>query len=167
MEQNEEMAMQLWEYIDGNCNETERQRISMLIAQDAQWGQLYTELSSLHTAIPASLELEQPSMRFTRNIMEAVATVQIAPATKKYINKSIIKGIAAFFIGTITILLGYAIAHTDWNTGASSAFRLPQINSSEFFNPTFLYAAAAINIVLALVLLDKLLAKKRSNYSSR
>lgn len=160
MEQNDEIAMQLWEYIDGDCNNADKQRIAQLIAEDIQWKQLYTDLLSLHQAIPASIELEQPSMRFSKNIMEAVAQTQIAPATTKYINKNIIKGIAAFFIIGITAMLGYAIANTDWSTGAT--LNLPKADLSRFFSPTFYYAAAIVNVILALALLDVYIRRKHT-----
>ena len=41
-------------------------------------------------------ELEAPSMRFTVNVMDEIAHYQIAPATKSYINKNIIRGIGGF-----------------------------------------------------------------------
>lgn len=166
METNEEIEMLLWEYVDGTCNEADRQRISILIAGDAAWKRKYEELSALHAGIADHLQLEQPSMRFTKNVMEAVAATHIAPATKQYINKSIIRGIAAFFIIGITALLGYAFATADWSVSSTSTIVMPKMNLSQFhidkyLNSSTFSAIIAINVLLALVLLDSYLRRKR------
>src|ERR1700728_4810420 len=101
MEQNEEIEMQIWEFIDNACSQADQERISMLIVQDISWREKFNELNAFHSGTSQSLELEHPSMRFTKNVMDAVAVAHIAPATKKYVNISIIRGIAAFFILTI------------------------------------------------------------------
>ncbi len=111
METNEEIEMILWEYMDGTCRPADMQRISILVERDELWKQKYTELSAFQKSIADSLQLEQPSMRFTKNVMDAVATVKIAPATKQYINKSIIRGIAAFFILTINYPAWLCFSH--------------------------------------------------------
>jgi len=160
MEQMEELEMQLWEYIDGTCSGADSQRIAVLIASDEEWRHKYNELYAIHSAIATSAELEHPPMRFTKNVMESVAATHIAPATKKYINKSIIRGIAAFFIITIASLLGYALANTNWSGGAGT-FTIPKFNLGNLFNSSFFNIAIAINIVLALVLADKILRKKQ------
>ena len=151
--------MQLWEYLDGACSEADRQRISLLIATDAVWQQQYEELSSLHHSLAANMEAEQPSMRFAKNVMEAVAATHIAPATTRYINRSVIRGIAAFFIITITLVLGYTIADTNWSSGTPVA--MPKVDISSLFSNNFISAAIGINIVLALVLADVLLRRKQ------
>lgn len=162
MELNEEIAMQLWDYIDGNCSEVERQRISALIEKDAEWRAAYEQFSSLNTSIAEGLTLEQPAMRFTKNVMEAVATTHIAPATKKYINKNIVRGIAAFFIIAILFMIGYAMANADWSgPSAVTAVKTPHIDLSGIFNSSFFTVMMAVNTVLALVLLDFLLKRKQ------
>ena len=161
MEPNEEITIQLWDYIDGNCNDAEATRIAALIEKDAAWQQTYMQLSGLNASIVDSLSLEQPSMRFTKNVMEAVATTQIAPATKKYINTNIIRSIAAFFIITITFMIGYAMVNADWSTPAIVPVNTPHIDVSGIFNTSFFNTMMAINTVLALVLLDFLLKRKQ------
>lgn len=160
----QEMEMQLWEYIDGICNETEAQRIALLIKEDVAWAEKYTELIAFNAELAGSLELEQPSMRFTKNVMEAVAVSHIAPATKKYINPFIIRGIAAFFILIIAAVIGYAIASSG-NTGKSgsllSGLKYPNLGISDLFSGTFVKVFVMVNIVLALMLADGVLRRKR------
>ena len=158
----EEIEMQLWEYIDGTCNDADRERISLLIMSDAMWKQKYQVLSSLHAGIADSIEAEQPSMRFTRNVMDAVSTIHVAHATKQYLNPGIIRGIAAFFIVAIVAALGYAIAFAKWDTGTGEFF--PRLNLSGLFSNGFFNLIVCLNIVLGLILLDKAL---RRNFLTR
>lgn len=161
METNDEIEMLLWEYIDGICGDAENQRISGLILQDPVWRQKYEELSSLHSNI-AAMQAEQPSMRFTKNVMEAVAATHIAPATKKYINKSVIRSIAAFFIISIALVLGYAFATADWSisSGHNIAAQLPRVDIGSYYNSSTISIFIAINVALALILLDGYLSRK-------
>ena len=170
METNEEIEMMLWEYMDGTCCEADMQRISILIERDEVWKQKYGELTALQANLADNLQLEQPSMRFTKNVMEAVANVKVAPATKQYINKNIIRGIAAFFIITITTLLGYALATADWDAGSTntlSKLNLNKINFSSYFHSSTLYIIIAVNVALGLVLLDSFLRRKSTKVSGQ
>ena len=165
MEANEGIEMQLWEYLDGTCSVPDMQRISILIERDPVWKQKYGELSALHSGIANSMELEQPSMRFTQNVMDMVAAQHIAPATTKYINKNIIRGIAALFITMLAVIFGYALA----NSGTSSSVTLPKldfskINLSSIFNSTTITSIIMVNIIIGLVLFDTLLRRKKTQH---
>ena len=164
MEQNEEIDIRLWEYIDGSCNSNDHERISILIEQDAMWKEKYAELLALNADISNSLELEQPSMRFAQNVMDAVASQQIAPATKKYINKTIIRGIAAFFIIMLATVFCYALATSQ---GGAETSILPKLNFSSlslsrYINSSTMMLFIAVNIVIGLVFLDTMLRRKRT-----
>ena len=70
-----------------------------------EWKNKYHELLDVHQLMKTS-GLEQPSMRFTKNVLEEIAKLHIAPATKNYINNKIIWGIGAFFI---TLIAGFIV----------------------------------------------------------
>jgi hypothetical protein len=167
MEQNEEIEMQVWEYIDGICTEAERERIAGLIANDELWSSKYNELVALNEEIASNLEMEQPSMRFTKNVMEMVADVKIAPAAKQYINYGIIKGIAAFFIITITGFLGYALLNEKWGSAGTTynfnALNLNKLQLPSLFNSGVFNLIIALNIILALVFADMILRRKKAS----
>ena len=166
MEQNEEIEMQLWEYLDGTCSIDDMPRIAVLIERDPVWKAKYEELSAFHSSMGRNLDFEQPSLRFTQNVMDAVAATHVAPATKKYINKGIIRGIAALFIGMITAALGYAFANA--GNGAASKNSLPKLNLGDLsgvFNSGTMMMIIAVNIVIGLVFLDSLLRRKRTQLS--
>src|SRR3954463_7810251 len=92
-----EMESRLWEYIDGLTDPAGRTAIENLIAENQEWKSKYAELLDLHQSINL-VDLEHPSMRFTRNVMEEISRLQITPAAKNYINQKIIWGIGWFFI---------------------------------------------------------------------
>ena len=82
----------LWEFIDGHSSLEEKTVIERLLQTDVEWKAKYSELLEVNEMLQSS-ELEAPSMRFTKNVMEEIAKMHIAPATKSYINKRIIWGI--------------------------------------------------------------------------
>lgn len=162
MEQSSEMELRLWEYIDGISDEPSA--IEQLIAENAEWRAKYAELLDISQMLKAS-ELEQPSLRFTRNVMDEIARLQIAPATKEYINKKIIWGIGTFFITVIVGFLIYGLSQVDWSTGSSNSSPLgidfTSVDYSRMFNNSFVNLFMMLNVVLGLMLLDRYLNMKR------
>ena len=163
-----EIEQQLWSYIDGHTSSEERSSIEKLLQSNLDWKNKYHELLEIHQLMNAA-ELEQPSLRFTKNVMEKIAQHYIAPAAKNYINKRIIWGIAAFFITLITGFLIYGFAQIDWN--AQSDNKLPvdlaQVDFSKVFNNNFVNGFMMVNVLLGLVLLDRILANKRKKYQQQ
>jgi len=160
---SEAIEIQIWEYVDGTCSEADKARIAALIAGDVTWRTKFDEISAFHSGISASMEQEQPSLRFTKNVMDSIATVQVAPATNKYINKTVIRGIAAFFILTIGSILVYAFATTDYT---SPKFYLPKLAPglvSDLLDSNWFSVVMGINIILALALADTLLRKRNAS----
>ncbi|MCW3124055.1 MAG: hypothetical protein JWQ38_3547 [Flavipsychrobacter sp.] len=161
---SEEIEIQLWEYIDGTCSEADKARISGLIASNSTWSAHFKQLSAIHASIAGNMEQEQPSMRFTKNVMDTIAATHIAPATSKYINKGIIKGIAAFFIVTLTTILGYALATANYKTTSSpvlSAVTNTLSDAGSLFNGPVFNIIIGVNVVLLLLLLDTVLRKQK------
>jgi hypothetical protein len=159
----EAIEAQLWDYIDGTCSAPDKERISALIATDITWSGIFNELALLHRSIVAHTESEQPSMRFTKNVMDAVGKAHIAPATKKYINSSVIKGIAALFIAVIIATIGYALVSVNWTPNSDTNIKI-NFDISGLFNSAFFNTFIMVNIVLALVLLDSLLRRKSKQH---
>jgi magnesium-transporting ATPase (P-type) len=158
------MDERLWEYIDGLSSAEERSSIEKMLETNRQWKQKYHELLEVHRLMKTSA-LEEPSLRFTKNVMEEIAKFQIAPATKTYINKRVIWGIGTFFIVLILGFLVYGFGQVNWT--AKSGAKLPvdfsQVDFSKFFNNTYVNVFMMINVVLGLMLLDRFLASKRKN----
>jgi hypothetical protein len=151
----------LWDFIDGLVTAEEHATIEKLIAENKEWRRKYNELLDLHQMIEAT-ELEQPSLRFTKNVMDNIAAFQIAPATKKYINNRIIWGIALFFITLIVGFIVYGIVQIDWSAAVTknSGINLSEIDYSKMFNNDFVNAFMMANVILGLMLLDRILTGK-------
>lgn len=168
MEQQEAMEQRLWEYIDGLGSEEQRSAIAQLLAKHAEWRAKYNELLHLHQMIGA-IELEQPSMRFTRNVMEEIARHRIAPATRNYINNKIIWGIATFFIVIIAGYLVYGFSQIEWRAGTGSktivGIDFSKVDYSRIFNNSFVNAFVMLNIVLGLMLLDRFLGQRKKEWN--
>ena len=167
--EQESMELRLWDYIDGRSTADEKTFIEQLISTNLEWKAKYQELLDVHQLVNAHIELEEPSMRFTRNVMEEIGKHQIAPATKKYINKNIIWGISIFFITMIIGLLVYSLGQVDWSapgSGKGLPIEVPSYDWSKFFNNTYTQVFLMVNIILGLMLLDMYLGKKKKNWET-
>jgi hypothetical protein len=168
------MEDRLWDYIDGLSSPAEKSAVEALIAANLEWQRKYKELLNVHQLMSAS-ELDAPSMRFTRNVMEEVARYQVAPATRSYINKNIIRGIGAFFLTLITGLLIFCFGQIKWSNPSGSSSVFPSINIGPavdkfdfqklFGNvPVTLFMLVAV--VLGFVLLDMYLQRRKKEQVS-
>lgn len=165
------MEERLWEYIDGNSSPEEKSFVEQLIETNLEWKNKYKELLEVHLLMTNNLELDEPSMRFTQNVMEDIAKYHIAPATKTYINKNIIRGIGGFFIITIVGFIIYGLGQIDWAdpaAGNNLPFeRLSEVDWSKFFNNTYTNIFMMVNVVLGLMLLDMYLGKKKKQLQEK
>lgn len=173
--QTEEIEERLWDYIDGLSSPDERSEIDQLIASNREWQIRYSELLTAHQLLNAS-ELEAPSMRFTKNVMEEIARHQVAPATRTYINKNIVRSIGAFFLlmiaGFFIYILGQFqwsgfVGHPDTASGILSQYGTSLTNGMDklpwgkVFSNTYVNIFIMINTVLGLFLLDMYLQRRK------
>jgi len=165
MNEQQNIEKQLWDYLDGLSSNEERSSIERLLQTNLEWKNKYEELLDIQQLIRLS-ETEQPSMRFTKNVMEEIAKLHIAPATKNYINNRIIWGIGAFFITLIVGFLIYGFAQMDWNFQDNSKpiVDLSKVDYSRIFNNNLVNVFMMVNVVLGLMLLDRVLANKRKKF---
>ncbi len=168
---NSDMELRLWDFIDGNSSANEKSFIEQLIATNLQWKTKYEQLLEVHQLIASNLELDQPSLRFSRNVMEEIGHYQIAPAAKTYINKKIIWGITIFFFTMILGILIYGLGQLNWTATSSSGsifpYKIPTIEWSKFFNNTYTTVFLMVNTVLGLMLLDMYLGKKKKQWQEK
>jgi len=160
------METTLWNYIDGTMDPAERAQVEQLLQTEPLWQTSYAALLEVHRLMQDSTALEQPSLRFTRNVMEEIARLHIVPAAKKYINPYIIRGIGAFFLVTIASLLIFALAQIDWHQPASTVsfiFNPSRLNWAHLFSNTYINLLMMANIVLALMLLDMYLTRRKKS----
>jgi hypothetical protein len=164
METPDNIEETLWNYIDGSVNESEQEFVEELLRTNSAWRQKYAELMEMHQVMQDDIDLEQPSLRFTQNVMEEISRLYIAPATRNYINKNVIRGIGLFFITTIVGLVGYIFGQIDWSQPESDMLNNVQQKSlswGNLFNSTYVNVFIMVNIVLGLMLLDMYLRRRR------
>ena len=170
MDTQQQIEDRLWDYIDGNAGAEEKSFIEHLVETNLEWKAKYKELLEVHQLMQSSLELDEPSLRFRQNVMEEIAKYQIAPATKSYINKNIIRGIGAFFIVMVVGFFVSGFAQVNW-ADASSGTTLPvdfsKVDWNVFFNNTYMNIFMMVNIVLGLMLLDMYLGKKKKELENK
>jgi hypothetical protein len=157
---DQDMEQRIWEFIDGHCSPAEKVAIARNLAENPLWKNKYNELMSVHEMLQRE-ELDMPSMRFTKNVMEEISRYQVAPATKNYINKNVIRGITSFFLVMIVGLIIYFIGQIHWN-GSSTGNLVPsfnldanKLNWSKMLNNTYVNIFIGINTILGLILFDK------------
>lgn len=146
---------EIWEYIDGVCDPAQCLELKAKIDSDPLYHKTYAELMQVHELISAE-ELDEPSMSFTRNVMEQV-NVEIAPvALKTKVDHRIIYAIGGFFILSILAIFIYAIMNS---TYSMPEFKMPQWN----FNMAMSAEATSLSmkvflfldLVLALIYFDR------------
>ena len=155
----------LWDYIDGISSAEEKTVIEKMIDSDAEWKASYKELLEVSVLL-RSPELDQPSMRFTKNVMEEIAKLHIGPATKTYINKKVIWGISLFFITMIAGFLIYGFGQMEWSVSSDNTVlkNVNKLDFSKFFNNTWVNVFMMVNVVIGLFLLDNYLSSKRKQF---
>jgi hypothetical protein len=164
---DQEMEKLIWEFIDGHCGADERAVVMRQIAEDPVWKNRYIELMRIHDMLHKE-ELEMPSLRFTKNIMEEIARYQVAPATKNYINKNVIRGVAAFFLVMIAGLFIYFVGQIHWSKQATSILiptynlEASKINWGKLINNTYVNIFIGINAILGLILIDKYMRGRKN-----
>ena len=157
----EDIQGQLWAYIDKACNDAEMQRIASLITTDKNWEAQYKELLAFHNEL-ANIEAEQPSLRFTKNVMEAITAAKVAPAAKTYVNLWVVRSIVALFALLLVVVFIYILPGLNWatspSTTSSTNFNFSKINTDSWWE-----ALVLVNIVLLIVLIDAVLRRKKAH----
>ena len=149
---------QLWNYIDGNCTAQEQAIIEAKLADDIQYQNTYQELLMVNEQLN-QLDFEEPSMSFTRNVMEQV-NLEIKPvALKTKVDNRIIYTIMGFFILSITGIFAYVIAQSDFNFSSSLLKVNLQFDVDKLMTPTFINLFLMIDVVLVLLFIDNYIRK--------
>jgi len=154
----------LWNYIDGTCAPAEQEAIARLIEHDELYAKKYQELLALNQEF-ATMELDEPPMAFTYNVMETIRTENALQPLKAAIDKRIIKGIAIFFTLTIVALLVMAFSSIDisgvkLNITMPAGIKLP--NASGILSSSFTKWFLIFDLVLVLFLTDAYLRRRKA-----
>jgi hypothetical protein len=153
---------QLWNYIDGNCTPEEQAEIAVKLTVDQHYYTTYQELLKVNAALN-SLDFEEPSMSFTRNVMEKV-NLELKPvALKTKVDNRIVYGIGGFFALALVSIFVYALATSNFDYH----FELPKMSYSlelgKYINHTSLQIFLFLDVILALIYLDGFLRKRNES----
>jgi len=158
----------LWSYIDGTCPADEQTVISRLIASDESVRLKYQELLALDKEF-AAIEMDEPPMAFTYNVIEAIRTEEAMVPLKTKVNKRIIMGIMLFFLIGLTGFIIYTLTQMDISSAGvpdivskvTVNVKLPQVNTQ--ISKPMVEGFMFFDVVLGLFLFDKYLRRKNSD----
>lgn len=152
----------IWNYLDGIASEEERKHTEQLLESDHEFLTLFEELSAIHLQMSA-LELDEPSMSFSRNLMEKIQLEHSLVPQKSLLGKWLINGIALFFLSTILCVLGILFFKVEWSQSSETAwfdFTMPQFafgsSSYSFLINLFVF----VDIIVVLYFFDVFFSKK-------
>ena len=155
----------IWDYIDGFATEQERIDLEDLLKQNPIAQQKFEELNSLNFDFK-DLELDQPSMSFSANIMREINSPLSKSAS---IDKRIIYSIGSLFGLTMAACVLLILFNIDWSTGSNYNFELPNLSFSNAIS-TFtekyqylFYGFLMFDIAVALLFFDSYLNKRKEN----
>jgi len=157
------LEQRIWDYLDGTGTEEEREFTKQLINSAPEFRTVYEELSAIHLSV-SSMELDEPSMSFSRNIMEKIQLEPVPGSVKSLIDKRVIYGITAFFLITITALLGVLFYQIDWTQQSGMYmpdYKLAEFETSNYVNSTTINIFIFVDIIIALYLFDGFLSKRQ------
>jgi hypothetical protein len=154
----------LWNYVDGTCTEAERRAIDELIANDEAYRNKFDELLGLDKQF-SKMDLDEPSMAFTYNVMEGIRAEFAQKPLKAAINKRIIRGISIFFIVTILAMVILMLStfhptHASVSVHLPDSLKLPDMKNfpgGGMVVKLFIF----FDVVLGLFLADAYLRKKK------
>ena len=139
---------QIWNYLDGNLNEAERNEIKRAIESDKPSMDLFTEISALNNSLKQNSVLS-PSASFANTVMAAITQQQ--PYTSPAVFS--IKPLLLFLLPSLAIIGAFAVvlAYADVQLSSIAQIHIPIPDFSRFK----IYFIVGYILVIA-YLLDKL-----------
>ncbi len=153
------IEQQLWDYIDGNLDDSSKKAIEEKIESDAEIKSQYEDLLKLNLVFN-ELDLDEPSMSFNRNVMESIALAPAPVAMKTKVDKKIIYSIGGFFLISLLALIGYVFYKVQLDMPAFDLKVNLDFNLNQYITPTAIYAFLFADLVIGLIFLDQFLRKK-------
>ena len=164
MQHETEIEMQIWDFLEGRCIPEENTRVASLITSDAQWKRLYEEARALHARLQSQLEPDHTPMRFRADVMDRIAREQPVPGIRSYLNIWVIRGIAASFALSLTLLIIQVFVLAPESSGMGSSFpslSLPRFRMPDFTTQPYFWGSVLLLIAAALAFVDILIRKRR------
>lgn len=152
----------IWNYLDGIASEEERKRTEQLLESDTEFFELFEELSAIHLQISA-LDLDEPSMSFSRNLMEKIQLEHSLVPQKSLLGKWLINGIALFFLSAILCVLGILFFKVEWSQSSETDwfdFTMPQFTLGSSSYSFLINLFVFVDIIVVLYFFDIFFSKR-------
>jgi hypothetical protein len=146
---------QIWDYIDGNDDAAQRLETERKIAAEETYAVMYRELTAIQQHL-LKISLDEPSMSFSRNVMDLVNMETPPVSLKTKIDNRIILGISAIFILVITSIFVYVISQSHFTASKMTI----AIELGKYLNPTFIKVFLFIDIIIGFLYADRLFRRK-------
>lgn len=165
------IEQKIWDYLDGNLDEKGRQEIERLIESNSEYRAVYEDLSDINNSL-LKMDLEEPSLRFTGNIMDKLKNEPVPGSIKSLVDKRIIYGLLIFFLSAIAFLLAVLMFRLDWSTptegfdySVNIAVKMPQVDPGRF--DWVIKGFFFLDTVIVLYLFDYFLRRKMGTSARR
>jgi hypothetical protein len=153
------IEQEIWNYIDGNCTLLQKEKIEEELKNNIEYKKCYLTCKAINEQL-IGLELEAPSMSFTRNVMDSVKADPQSFALKTKVNAKIVFAIASLFVFAFVFLFSYAISRIDFTAhNFSSNFDFSMLVKS-LTNPMSIKIFLFVDVALMLVFLDSYFRKQ-------
>ncbi|RYF93096.1 MAG: hypothetical protein EOO02_24495, partial [Chitinophagaceae bacterium] len=144
----------IWNYLDGSATAQERLELEQLMITDPAVKSLFKELNEVSMLLK-STELDEPSMSFSRNVMEKVQQEIRPVALKTRVDQRIMYVVGGFFILSILAVL---LAAVFGGSGAGADYELPQVSFNfdldKYITPASRNIFLIVDAAIALIYLD-------------
>ena len=153
----------IWKYLDGRCDPTETAAVEKRLRNEEYFKSALEERKTLHQGL-GSLEPEQPSMRFTANVMEHLPEMYKRLSVVPPLIRPLWRVIIVLTLGLLYLTLPNLVApsQTGDSEGLGSLIQAEQIDALVQSIPMSYFAlAASFGLgVIFLFLLDKRLKNR-------
>ena len=142
----------LWKYIVEDCTDAERLTIEQALATNTDLKKEWLERKILHQMMEKQ-ELESPSMRFTKNVMESLPKLSNYSITIKNLRPFLLATLGSL---TAIVLLSFFI-ETPTNDSSIQQWLPDSTRMSQvFLQDQFLFIGLAMGAIAVLLLIDQL-----------
>jgi hypothetical protein len=156
------IQQELQDYMDGLCSPEKAAEIENKLAMHPEWLKEFEAFTDLETLLKSPGQMMEPSVRFTKNVMESIEGLHVAKPASAYLNKWIFYAIAGLLGAALLAIFGISIAQMDWGTTTETptTFQVPSFHWQGLYSSKVLQVAIMANIILGFVLIEKAVSKR-------
>jgi hypothetical protein len=160
MESQENIESKIWDYLDGRLSGVELEQVKTKISSSDEWKNTYESVFLIHSDLQ-NLSLQKPSLDFTASVMQKVTQQSQVKQKRSFI----VGAIGLFFAVCIILLLlkAFSAGGLDREDGLWSFRGFELLPHFGRMNESGVYFFMSLNVLLLLVLVDKLLVERKAS----